>query len=96
MILTTLKMVAIIILIIALCTWAIYWIVKSIKPIATNLDKDGWILIHPHKSPVAFRNAPDANYYAERTRRAGIFWDVYAIHRGKIIHCGNTQNSIII
>ena len=96
MILTIIKMVGIIILILALIAWAGYWIVKTVKPTAINLSPDGWILIHPQKSPVAFSTAPDANFYAERTRRAGIFWDVYAIHRGKIIHCGNTQYSIII
>lgn len=95
MILTMLKMVAIIALIIALCAWAGYWIVRRIKPTAINLSHDGWILIHHHKKPVAFNNANDANHYADRTRSAGIFWDVYAIHKGKIIHCGDTQNSII-
>jgi len=95
MILTTIKIMGTITLILAIIAWAGYWIVKIVKPTAINLSNDGWILIHPQKSPVAFRTAPDANFYAERTRRAGIFWDVYAIHQGKIIHCGNTQNSII-
>jgi hypothetical protein len=95
MILTILKIVCILTIAIVFCIWIVYWIVKLVKPTAINLNNDGWILIHPNKNPVAFNNAPDANIYAEHTRRAGIFWDVYAIHRGKIIFCGNTENSII-
>lgn len=95
MVQSIIQMVGIIALILALVIWVGYHIVKRIKPTAISLNSDGWILIHPHKKPVAFSNAPDANHYAHRTRRAGIFWDVYAIHQGKIVHCGNTQNSII-
>ena len=95
MVQSIIQMVGIIALILALIIWVAYNIVKRIKPTAISLNSDGWILMHPQKAPVAFRNAPDANHYAQRTRRAGIFWDVYAIHQGKIVYCCNTQNSII-
>lgn len=95
MILTMLKMVAIITLIIALCAWVSYWIVRRIKSNATTLHPSGYILTHPFKAPVAFSALPDAMYFVQRSSHSGIFWDVYNIQHGKLVLLGCSQNTSI-
>jgi len=95
MLLAVVKLVASVVGIMALGLGLAYMASRYIKKPSTRLFADGYILTHPERPAVAFEKASKANEFAERARAQGVIFEIYGVFRGGIVHCGNSQNTVI-
>ena len=95
MLLAVAKLAASVIGIMALGLWLAYLASRYVKKPSTRLFAEGYILTHPERPAVAFEKAEKANEFAERARAQGVIFEIYGVVKGKILHCGSTDNIII-
>ena len=87
-----LKMLASLVLLIALGLFILMVFKRHFKSASTTLYAEGYILTHPERKAVAFDNATDTRRYYSTCLDAGIQWTCHALYKGKLtqVEIGDT------
>jgi hypothetical protein len=90
-----LKIIASVVCLMMLGLWLAYYIREKLESPSITLFDDGYILINPEREAIAFKCPQKANEFAERAAAEAVYFEIYGVYKGKIIHCGSTANSLI-